>query len=158
MKVRSSEITPAGQLTTLYMFCPQPGCTDGAGPVGGLVQANGNFYGTTEGGGPSAFGTVFEITPAGQLTTLYSFDLTDGAYPEGGLVQASDGNLHGMTNFGGNRLGGIVFSLPPGDHAERSHGHGASGRSLLLCTNGQRRSRSLYILDHQRRAAPGLDA
>ncbi len=77
------------------------------------MQANGNFYGTTEAGGPNAFGTVFEIMPTGQLTTLYGFDLTNGAYPEGGLIQASNGNLYGMTSFGGNRLGGIVFSLPP---------------------------------------------
>ncbi len=106
------EITPAGQLTTLYSFCSQPGCTDGAEPTAGLVQASGNFYGTTEVLGPNGWGTVFEITPAGQLTTLYGFGLTDGAYPEGGLVLANNGNLYGMTDFGGNRLGGTIFSLP----------------------------------------------
>jgi uncharacterized repeat protein (TIGR03803 family)/YVTN family beta-propeller protein len=106
------EITPAGQLTTLYSFCSQPGCTDGAEPVAGLVQASGNFYGTTNYLGPNGFGTVFEITPSGQLTTLYGFGLTDGAYLEGGLVLASDGNLYGMAEFGGNRLDGTIFSLP----------------------------------------------
>ncbi len=106
------EITPAGQLTTLYSFCSQPGCTDGAEPTAGLVQASGNFYGTTEVLGPNGWGTVFQITPAGQLTTLYGFGLTDGAYPEGGLVLANNGNLYGMTDFGGNRLGGAIFSLP----------------------------------------------
>ena len=87
------EITPAGQLTTLYSFCSQPGCTDGALPYSGVIQGtDGNLYGTTFGGGTSGEGTVFEITPAGQLTTLYMFcpqpGCTDGAGPVGGLVQA----------------------------------------------------------------------
>jgi uncharacterized repeat protein (TIGR03803 family) len=58
------KITPNGALTTLYSFCSQSGCTDGAGPYGGLVQAtNGNLYGTTiDGGGTSGFGTVFSLS------------------------------------------------------------------------------------------------
>ena len=68
------KISPAGKLTTLHSFCLQPVCTDGGGPLAGLVQAtNGNFYGTTAGGGSDGFGTVFEISPAGRFTTLYSF-------------------------------------------------------------------------------------
>jgi uncharacterized repeat protein (TIGR03803 family) len=67
------EITTGGQLTTLHNFCSQTNCTDGVGPVA-LVQAtNGSFYGTTAGGGTGC-GTVFEITAAGKLTTLHSFD------------------------------------------------------------------------------------
>jgi YVTN family beta-propeller protein/uncharacterized repeat protein (TIGR03803 family) len=107
------EITPTGHLTTRYSFCSQPGCTDGVEPYAGLLQAGGNFYGTTNNLGPNGFGTVFEITSAGQLTTLYGFGFTDGAFPEGGLVQASNGNLYGLTDFGGDRLDGIVFSLSP---------------------------------------------
>ncbi|MFY9980818.1 MAG: choice-of-anchor tandem repeat GloVer-containing protein [Candidatus Sulfotelmatobacter sp.] len=106
------EITLAGQLTTLYSFCSQTNCADGSFPLAGLVQVGGNFYGTTVGGG-SDYGTVFEITSAGQLTTLYTFSLIDGGLPEGGLVQASNGNLYGLTLFGGNRLSGTVFTLPP---------------------------------------------
>src|ERR1039457_747285 len=74
------KITPGGTLTTLYSFCSQTNCTDGTQPYARLVQAaNGNFYGTTRiGGAPSPIpgkngGTVFEITPTGTLTTLYSF-------------------------------------------------------------------------------------
>jgi YVTN family beta-propeller protein/uncharacterized repeat protein (TIGR03803 family) len=107
------KITLGGTLTTLYSFCAQSGCTDGLLPVSGLVQAGGNLYGTTDSGGANGYGTVFEITPAGQLTTVYSFDLTDGAFPDGGLVLASNGNLYGMTSFGGDRLGGTIFNLPP---------------------------------------------
>lgn len=106
-------ITPAGQLTTLYTFCSQPGCTDGDDPIGGLVEAGGNLYGTAAFGGIYGYGTVYEITPAGQLTTIYNFGLSDGAYPESALVLGSNGNLYGMTDFGGDRLGGTIFNLPP---------------------------------------------
>ena len=50
----------------------------------------------------SGYGTLFEITPEGELTTLHNFDMTDGAGPAGGLVQATDGNFYGTTTFGGN--------------------------------------------------------
>jgi uncharacterized repeat protein (TIGR03803 family) len=98
------KITPSGTLTTLYSFCSQAGCADGDGPLGGVVQAgDGNFYGTTWGGGASNSGTVFRITPTGTLTTLYSFcsqpGCTDGEGPSAGLVQASDGNLYGTTEI-----------------------------------------------------------
>jgi len=116
------EITPAGQLTTLYSFCSQTNCTDGAEPFSGLVQAGGNFYGTTVSGGANGRGTVFEITPAGQLTTLYSFcsqtNCADGELPYAGLVQAG-GNFYGTTEYGGANagrygFGGTVFRITPG--------------------------------------------
>jgi uncharacterized repeat protein (TIGR03803 family) len=105
------EITPGGKLTTLYRFCRQTNCPDGTSP-NGLVQAsNGNFYGTTLYGGPSGLeGTVFEITPAGKLTTLYTFctqaNCADGEYPNT-LVQAHNGNFYGTTS-------GNVSAGPPG--------------------------------------------
>jgi len=80
-------MTPAGTLTTLYNFCSQTNCMDGAYPEGSLVQvANVDFYGTTNGGGMYGWGTVFKITPTGTLTTLYSFcalsNCADGEQPE----------------------------------------------------------------------------
>src|SRR5437773_1023085 len=49
------KITPSGTLTTLYSFCSQSGCADGLEPAAALVQAtDGNFYGTTIGGGANA--------------------------------------------------------------------------------------------------------
>ena len=109
------EITPGGTLTTLHSFEN----SDGASPNAGLVQAtNGNLYGTTVYGGsdkcPSGCGTVFEITAAGKLTTLFSFDSTDGAYPYAGLVQATNGNFYGATLQGGATSDGTVFSLSVG--------------------------------------------
>jgi len=120
----------AQQLTTLYTFCQQSGCADGAYPYAGLLQGpDGNFYGTTYQGGTGVAcdvgggcGTVFKITPAGVLTTLYNFcsesGCTDGKLPYGGLILASDGNFYGTTNIGGNttnsgRGNGTVFRITP---------------------------------------------
>lgn len=110
------EVTAGGTLTTLYSFCAQNGCADGEIPVfGALVQAtNGNLYGTTFFGGAQGDGTIFEITPAGKLTTLHSFSYTDGGSPWAGLIQASDGNLYGSTYFGGANGEGTVFKITTG--------------------------------------------
>jgi uncharacterized repeat protein (TIGR03803 family) len=110
------EITPKGKLTTLYSFCSQSDCTDSYGPNALVQAANGNFYGTTNGGGANGVGTVFEITPAGKLTTLYSFcsqsDCADGEYPFGALIQATNGNFYGTTSEGGAGFG-TVFEITP---------------------------------------------
>jgi uncharacterized repeat protein (TIGR03803 family) len=104
-------VTASGTLTTLYNFS----FTDGAGPTGTLILgADGNYYGTTSGGGPSNAGTFFKITPSGTLTTLYTFaDLTDGANPYGTLVQTLDGNFYGTAWQGGPNTFGTVFTITP---------------------------------------------
>lgn len=107
------KMTPSGALTTLYSFCSQSGCPDGSG-FAPLVQAtNGDLYGTTVAGGESGYGTIFKITPGGTLTTLHSFDGTDGEYP-GGLIQDTNGLLYGTTTAGGANNYGTVFSLSVG--------------------------------------------
>jgi uncharacterized repeat protein (TIGR03803 family) len=106
--------TLAGALTTLHSFCASGSCTDGRLPYGGLVQAtNGVFYGTTQNGGDTDYGTVFKITATGGLTRLYSFSFTDGAGPRATLIQASDGNLYGTTTGGGTNSGGTIFKMTP---------------------------------------------
>lgn len=106
------ELTPSGQLTTLYSFCAQALCADGGDSEAGLVQAtNGNFYGTTFGGGSGDLGTVFEITASGKLTTLHDFNGTDGYGPRAGLVQAANGNFYGTTLFGGTGGKGTLFEI-----------------------------------------------
>lgn len=112
-------MTPSGTLTTLYSFCALSDCADGQSPQAGLLQAiDGNFYGTTAGGGANNSGTVFEITPAGTLTTLYSFcalsDCTDGSAPQAVLIQAFKGNFYGTTSGGGANGQGTIFSITPG--------------------------------------------
>jgi uncharacterized repeat protein (TIGR03803 family) len=109
------KLTPAGQITVLYNFCSVGGCTDGANPYGGLLQAtDGNFYGTTIGGGAHSYGVIFQLTPSGKYTVLYNFDHTTGAYPEVTLVQHTNGVLYGDTNQGGTAQTGVFFSLDMG--------------------------------------------
>jgi uncharacterized repeat protein (TIGR03803 family) len=108
------KITGNGQLTTFYSFCAQTNCADGAGPMGGLVQApSGDFYGTNYAAGTFSDGTVFKITPNGELTTLHTFDGFDGALPNDTLVLATDGNLYGTTDTNGSHDRGTVFKLTP---------------------------------------------
>jgi uncharacterized repeat protein (TIGR03803 family) len=103
-------ISTNGAFTVLYNFT---GTNDGAVPIAGLTLGNdGNYYGTTLQGGAYNEGTVFQITPAGAFTTLYSFTGgADGAEPWGGLVQASNGNLYGNTQQGGTYGYGTVFQV-----------------------------------------------
>jgi uncharacterized repeat protein (TIGR03803 family) len=105
-------ITASGKFNVLYNFCSQSGCADGQYPYGSLIQAtDGNFYGTTQAGGASGQGTVFELNPRGVLTVLHSFDTTDGSQPDGGLVQGTDGSFYGTTHYGGTASYGTVFNL-----------------------------------------------
>jgi uncharacterized repeat protein (TIGR03803 family) len=102
----------AQTFTTLYVFT---GGADGGRPsFGGLIRdAAGNLYGTAEIGGAFGFGTVFEVNTTGNEIVLYSFTGTggDGAYPIGGLVLDSQGNLFGTTFEGGAYGYGAVFKL-----------------------------------------------
>jgi uncharacterized repeat protein (TIGR03803 family) len=110
------EVTSAGKLTTLHVFCGGSSCPEGALPMAGLVRAsNGNFYGTTYSRGKYQEGAIFEITPSGKVTALYGFcpqiGCADGRSPESALIQASDGNLYGVTPFGGTLNGGTAFKI-----------------------------------------------
>jgi uncharacterized repeat protein (TIGR03803 family) len=106
------KMTPAGILTTLHSFSGSSG--EGAGPLAGLVQgSDGNFYGTTALGGAHYVGTLFKMTPAGALTTLYSLSgaPSEGATPVSALVRGSDGNFYGTTALGGAHYWGTVFKF-----------------------------------------------
>ncbi len=108
------KITPAGTLSVLYNFDE----LHGEAPLGPLTQAtDGNFYGTTTGGGtngPNCCGVIFQITPAGTLTVLHDFGAPDdGINAMAGLVQATDGNLYGTTAGGGADEAGVIFSISP---------------------------------------------
>jgi uncharacterized repeat protein (TIGR03803 family) len=116
------EATPAGGITVLYTFCSLTDCKDGSTPYGAMIiGSDGNFYGTTYAGGANTTacnggcGTLFQITPAGKLTTLYSFcsqaNCADGSQPEGGLLQETNGTFYGTTYSGGTYGLGTVYSL-----------------------------------------------
>lgn len=102
----------AGTESVLHSF--GSGATDGVLPDAGLVMDGaGNLYGTTEGGGVSVQGTVFEIDAAGTESVLYSFaGNTDGSSPQADLLRDSAGNLYGTTFSGGaNSYYGTVFKI-----------------------------------------------
>jgi uncharacterized repeat protein (TIGR03803 family) len=112
------QISSTGTLTTLYNFCSlDSSCTDGSLTEGNLLLgANGNFYGVTVQGGDYSAGTIFQITPAGALSTLYSFcalrNCADGESPTW-LVQGNDGNIYGITASGGRYDEGTFFKITP---------------------------------------------
>jgi uncharacterized repeat protein (TIGR03803 family) len=89
--------------------------TDGAAPLAGLIfDAAGNLYGTTSQGGDNGDGTIFELAAGtNELTTLLSFNGSNGREPVAGLVFDSAGNLYGTTEYGGDSDKGTVFELSP---------------------------------------------
>jgi uncharacterized repeat protein (TIGR03803 family) len=155
------KMTPGGVLTTLYNFCAQPGCPDGA-RIGGMTQGtDGNFYGSTSVGGANDGGTIFRITRQGQLATLYSFcaqpGCPDGSDP-GGLIQGTDGNFYGATFQGGISnlvcfyTCGTVFKITPAGKlttlhrfcADRNCTDGANPGGLIQAKDGNFYGTALY--------------
>ena len=110
-------MSPDGTVTTLVNF----NGTNGNNPNGGLLLGNdGNFYGTTLGGGVygagagwqgQGYGTIFRLTADGNITTLISFNGTNGFSPYGTLTQGQDGTIYGMTYSGGGFGYGTVFGM-----------------------------------------------
>lgn len=141
------KITVTGKLTTLHTFTS----ADGIDPDAGLVQgSDGNFYGTTFLGGVSTnrncgggCGTVFKMTPTGELTTLYNFDFIHGESPYSTLAQGADGNFYGTTYGGGNTRCfsgcGTVFKITPGGKLTTLHSFvfdGFNPNGLVFATDG----------------------
>jgi uncharacterized repeat protein (TIGR03803 family) len=84
---------------------------DGVGPCGNLIQAsNGLLYGITESGGANNMGVMFRFNPVtNKLVVLINFNGVNGKYPYGGLIQASNGLLYGMTSQGGSTNDGVIY-------------------------------------------------
>ena len=96
-------------ITTLASF----NGTNGSSPNGLITDSSGNLYGTTlGGGGASDGGTVFELAKGSSIiTTLASFNETNGYTPRGGLIIDGSGNLYGTTELGGTAGEGTIFEL-----------------------------------------------
>ena len=118
---RTYSITSSGTFKAL------PGSIVGPS-YGALLLANdGNFYGTSLGGG--SYGSVFRLSASGAVTTIYKFDNTHGASPYGTLVQGSDGFLYGTTEYGGTatNAAGVVFKLSTKGQITVLHSFDGSG-------------------------------
>ena len=104
----TSSASPAQTFTTLFNFtAANGGYPNGVVPQSALIQGtDGNLYGTTT-------TTVFKLTTTGTLTTLYTFNASDGSAPYGALLQATDGNFYGTTTSGGASDDGTVFKITP---------------------------------------------
>jgi uncharacterized repeat protein (TIGR03803 family) len=107
------KLDTAGTFTVLHSFT---GGKDGAGPGGALLDASGNFYGVTDGGGNSGCrfgcGVVFEVDATGRYTLLHSFSGPDGD-KAGFLIFGKTGTLYGTTALGGASNWGTIFKLKP---------------------------------------------
>ncbi len=114
-------VTPPANAQIFETYYAFTGGYDGATPQANLISdKQGNFYGTTYGGGAFGFGAVFKLGPVGEIIPLHSFAGVDGSGPDGGLVRDDGGNLYGTTRYGGTPEGGsclhgcgTVFKLDP---------------------------------------------
>ena len=136
------KVTSEGVLTTLYSF----DYTGGAYPQAGLMlSSDGNYYGTTSyGGRAGGWGTVFQVTPGGMLTTLHSFSQTDGAVSYAALVQATDGNFYGTTSSGGSNSEGTVFQITPAGVLATIHSFSGADGAVPLSVLVQGSDGNLY--------------
>lgn len=130
-------LTPAGQLTTLYSFT---GFADGSLPNALIQGADGNFYGSTLCGPespPNVFsglGKIFKLTPAGVMTTLYSFvGAIDGGNPSK-IIQGGDGNIYGIASY--PTIATVFKVTPAGARSTvyRFEGNNGSGPSRLMAS------------------------
>jgi uncharacterized repeat protein (TIGR03803 family) len=121
------KLSRSGVLTTLVRFSCNGATNKGCTPYSGLVEApNGDFYGTTFSGGSGkavpipgfrGFGTIYKMSPAGLLTTLYDFSghvaKGQGGSPWAGLTLGKDRNFYGNTWLGGAGHAGTIFKMTP---------------------------------------------
>jgi len=135
-----------GAVTTLYNFCPQVGCPDGARPLGAMAEGTfGSFFGVAMGGGfgldnQDNRGTAFRITPGQPEATLYTFcsltNCRDGSGPNS-IIEGWDGSFHGTTAGGGSACcsisAGTVYRLTPGGKLTTSY---AFCKKSAACPDG----------------------
>ena len=103
------KMTTAGVITILHNF---NSTTDGAFPWGPpILASDGNFYGTTSGGGLKGNGLVYKITSTGTYSTIYEFDVTHGFAPIAPPTQGTDGYLYIPVSQGGTSFCGTIIQL-----------------------------------------------
>lgn len=107
------KISTTGILKTLHMFTGAN--NDGADPEGGVVEGNdGNYYGTTAGGGIEGWGMTYKLSSTGVFSQFYVFQFTDGWHPKASMILGKDGNFYGTASANAANGVGGVFKLTPG--------------------------------------------
>jgi uncharacterized repeat protein (TIGR03803 family) len=134
----------APSLTSLFSF----GYTNGQSPNRLVRTRDGNFYGTTYGGGlggsacSSTFkcGVIFRFSLASGLQIIHRFSGSDGGNPVTGLIPAATGGFYGTTYYGGARSGGTVFQFSGAAlstvYAFGAMGEGQQPNSLIQASDG----------------------
>ena len=133
-------------ITNIYSKKVNFNSINGDGPKGSLIQAtDGNMYGMTFYGGANDLGVIFQYNPiSNALVKKIDLSTTIGNSPAGSLIQATDGNMYGMTSVGGANNLGVLFQYNPTtntytkkvDFAGASNGSGPVG-SLIQATDGK---------------------
>jgi uncharacterized repeat protein (TIGR03803 family) len=121
------KLTPSGTETVLHNFaCPTDGCSSRSALA---IDKNGNLYGTTLVGGAYSFGTVFELSPSGNLRVLHSFNNngTDGFNATAGVSLDAEDNVYGTTSLGGANGFGTVFKITQSGKETILHSFNANG-------------------------------
>lgn len=121
-----------GQYTVLHVFDDAPG--GGRHPNNRLVEGpDGNIYGTTAGGGEHGKGTFFRMTPAGQVTYLYSFHDNSEYEPNttSDFCLGADGHFYALGRSAAFRvsLDGTAVEL----RRFNADQHGYFGTAGLVC-------------------------
>lgn len=127
-------------LNSLFTFTcdSNENCPNGNLPNSLIQSADGNFYGTTEfgGTGSQARGTVFKLTPNGELTTLFTFTNDQNGAEPSSLVEGNDGFLYGLTILPSNNGNGLFKLSKAGEIKVISNNLGQNAFNLLLADDG----------------------
>lgn len=117
-------VDASGNETVLYSFT---GGADGGNPRSGLLlDAAGNLYGITAGGGLGQ-GVVFKLDPSGQETVLHALTTADGLGSASGLIRDPSGNFYGTAELGGAYSQGVVFKVDTLGNYSVVHSFGKRG-------------------------------
>jgi len=127
--------------TELHSFDKAAGARPSYGSL--LKATDGKLYGMTGGGGPDSVGVIFSYDVSTNVyTDVHNFDTTHGAFPDGSLIQATNGLLYGMTSHGGANNAGVIFSFDISTNTftdlfnfDTLHGINPT-RSLMQASNG----------------------
>jgi uncharacterized repeat protein (TIGR03803 family) len=107
---------PGVRISPLYHFGTRANDPIWPQEIGSIaVGPDGSLYTTSTSGGARNLGTIYKVSPSGDLTVLWEFDgLQTGAGPQGGLTDGRDGYFYGTTYTGGKFSSGTLFRLAYG--------------------------------------------